>query len=278
MNDDINLEFIAGKYTFLFSIKVLNDFKNEPYQYSIFISDKHLHKCVNINVDKPSDDERLRSFLSPEVANIDSIRYNSGCSFNDELDSWEDTRFMVNLALVLVKKYFTYVEHFKLDDACIFDNGNGMYMSMAHYQLALYGETWYERHFSAKLLNGHDIYRVNADILKENGKPNHNVMFERFIKNKDNDCQSLFMTSLTYNDFFQRLRKLYGNEFCSNTRDWLPDFVNAVIQVRVNTTWIISGTFQDNLNMISYVRRLNKMPDYPPKQMKGGFSIGDADF
>lgn len=273
MNDDIHLEIKVGKYTFLFSIKVINDFKNEPYQYRILVGDKHLQKCVSINVD-----ERLRLFLSPEIAHIDSIRYNSGCSFDEKLDSGEDTRFMVNLALVLGKKHFTYVEHFKLKDDCIFDNGNGMPMSMAHYQLAMYGETWYERHFFAKLQNGHDIYRVNADKLKENGKPNHDVMFERFIKNKDNDCQSLFTTSSTYNDFFQRLRKLYGNEFCNNTRDWLPDFVNAVIQVRVNTTWIISGRFQDNLNMISYVRRLNKMPDYPPLQMKGGFSIGDADF
>lgn len=268
MDNEISFEIDVGKSTFFYTIKNFRDFKNEPYQYSLYLCGKDLQTCVSINIDKQS----------PEVANIDSIRYNSGCSFNEELYPSEETRFMVNIALFLVRKHFTYVEHFKLDDASSFDCENGMSMSMAHYQLAIYGETWYERHFFAKLQKGYDVYRTNADKLQEYGKPNHDVMFERFIKSKDIDCQSLFLTSSSYNEFFKTLRKVYDKDFCQNTRDWLPDFINAIIQVRVNTTWIISETFHDSLYVISYVQRLNKMPDYPPLQMKGCFSVEDANF
>jgi hypothetical protein len=277
MIDEKQLLITAQKYAFVLSIKANKDNKGHVYQHVLRMGGKVVPECVTIIVNAPTEDERMRMMLDPEVAVLDSVKTNPKCSYAAALEPVHGTHVMLTLALMIVKRNFRHVKYVALDDASYFECASGTHMSMAHYQLAMYGKTWYERRFGARLNRHHELYRITADQMTQQGKPGGDELFDRYISGNE-DYTKVYQASSTFCEFFNGLKRQLGKDFCDATIGWLPDFVNAIVKTRIHTKWVIEvGANHDATFSIKYNILKDPQNVFPSGQGGGSMLFHEDD-
>jgi len=228
----------VGNYKFNISVYV-KDQRGIYQQYTVYVGGTK-KGCVEITGSTEPIDEMYKRIIDHTKAYISHVTYAKTCSLEKELEKGLGTRIMLKLALSFVKKHFNVAE-FCLQDASNFACNN-RWISLAHYSIALYGKTWYERYFNARLPQD-KIYKKYRQDISYFSSPDKKTSIEAFIqvyaKDQENDQLfiKLFNESKTYNEFFQSLHKQHVN-FCEVTYKWLSDFVKH--QVNVPDHWVIT--------------------------------------
>jgi hypothetical protein len=242
-------------------------------QYTVFVGGKS-KGCVVITLGSPPTNSRYASMVS-NAAQIPS------CSVDKLLERGEGTKYMMKLALRLIKDnvFAAYgyefscesERTFELTDRSSFPCGDYS-ISLAHVSVALYGQTWYEKHFGAKLKDDSMRERYN-DAVGAMSKQEHKRPFIEFMglygysvaKEHLKVFESLYTKADTYQAFFRALREdaSLSSDYCTILQGFVSDFVNGEMGGvnLLNQTWTIQNVPSIDMTRV-LVSKLDKPPAY----------------
>jgi hypothetical protein len=158
------------------------------------------NSCVAIQTESASDTAHL----------LNVKRTNGGCELNGKEIRGDLTIKMMCLAFTILKRHVPEIKHIKLEDKsdipCERHDKSVVGISLALYQIMFYGETWYERHFKAQLVN--TLLRNAYNDAKRNLE-NAPAMDFDFANDKLNLILRPFLQeSSSWRDFFSHIHKL----------------------------------------------------------------------
>ena len=205
--------------------------------------------CVSISV--PSN-TNFMDLTDNSVASISSIHYNKNCDTKGHLQSGVGTKHMIRTSLNIVMEMYPWIKTFSLRDVsskkC--NPTNNTEFSLAKYYIALYGMTWYEKHFGAELENQitRQAYMNRIQLLKNPSvKPKKYKQMRSFfgIKN-DKQIKIQFETSATFQDFFDSLNHNMDKEqLCDFLEPWIEIFMDNILDENIHrfltSIWVIIG-------------------------------------
>jgi hypothetical protein len=155
------------------------------------------------------------------IPHIDTIEYDT----NSEV-----TADLVKAALWTMKKLFPHVEYLTLLDDSHIPCERGNKLSLAYDYIIKYNKTWYEYHFNATLPGDNE----NRDSILGQFKDSLKILDEKCIlyeyiitkvpeitKYKD-----IYMESDTPRMFINKLRDIYGKQYCNELSDWLSRYMS----------------------------------------------------
>lgn len=191
--------------------------------------------------------------LNNDTLHISGIDYsdvsrdasNEKCATSGSLPRGTGTKHMVQTAISFMLSHPTFgssIKHITLDDAssvpCKFKDRVTNVSLMFSY-IALNGKTWYQARFNAFVQN--ECLRKQYDEcilqLKDPGFKNNiqvdHMRGRMLLDGSDpGDVDALcllFNGSKTIQEFFQNIKKEYGDRFCVITYRWLDRFIDEVV-------------------------------------------------
>ena len=192
------------------------------------------------------------------IADLSWIEHDVLCGVNKDLDKHDGTKHLMKLILDIVKHNFAWITQVKLTDGSKFDCENpykgkiSRKIMLAYYNLALYGKTWYEAHFKAKLLNAGDDVLLKENVNRFNDpsiKLPWNIFRLRYrIQEYEDILKTAYETSNTYREWLTLLRK-DKITYCWYIRDWIVPFVDDVLDHIPLSRWVIDI---DDINDYQY--------------------------
>jgi hypothetical protein len=183
------------------------------------------------------------------------IEYNKACNKDSTLQSGQGTRDMIYLAMNVVQTLCPWVTSFSLRDASArMCQSNGPEINLSDMYIALYGKTWYENHFKAKIQN-YDTYELYRKLLKKLKSKTFKIAspYERFSRafnlNFTEDIIIIYNKSLTFKEFFEKLNNTIPKEdLCLLLQSWITKFIRDLILERhflIENQWIITNDKKD---------------------------------
>lgn len=197
--------------------------------------------------------------MEPNVAKFIKIRYDKECNTDDNLARAEGTNMLLKTGLYVVKVYFPNVVKFRFEDYSTRDcSQKSKYNVMSSkYYIALFGSTWYEGLYNAKLedytkyLEG--LYdtslkrNISFDQLRALFKPN----MDKIELNDFNQLKKIYNTPSNFYDFFQKIKAAFNynnknledrEKLCDLLAPWIHEFIDRIIFDNTNiilSKWII---------------------------------------
>ncbi len=230
--------------------KILNKqsiFSDMVYSYNLYFGGTKKKGCVEITIYNHNN-----QLNNPKYANIVNIHSEEGCNISSNLSKGikangvaEDTGtlHMINTALNVCIKMFPWVMFFTFSDTstkeCITQKPSSS-VSLSAFMIALYGKTWYEKNFKAKLLKQSEeieyrqkLEQFNDSVLKN--KISWELFYNRFIINFGRNSKiinidiiyNVYMNTKTFRDFFDKLQFEITDkqELCLTLQPWIESFV-----------------------------------------------------
>lgn len=137
--------------TFLVEKTIIQNRGFETLGYEIGGKDT---KCLNItvtNIFKGDYEDMLKSFMKPNIASFNSIKYAKECRLGGiELDKSSGTRDLMLSGFALIKSESDHIDYFSLTDASSVQCGDQS-ISLPILSILKHTKTWYEYHFNATL-------------------------------------------------------------------------------------------------------------------------------
>jgi hypothetical protein len=256
--------------TFKAVVKNNYDRYNKISNTSIKIGGQY-EACVNIVV-------FYDEIENPTFARIPWIESHPECGLMKSLEDGSSPK-MIKAALQFTNDIFPTVTEFKFNDMSHIDckkkdhvgnSGERMQMSLKAYYISIYNQTWYEKHFGAKLINTtfHNKYR---EALKKLYSPKIKSLYTWYSlkstiglqinKSEDDILEPLFLEADTFNTFFNLipketrcvlingwietlLQELLGNIYDSN--NWYININGFTkIPIKIKTSLEITSSFQE---------------------------------
>jgi hypothetical protein len=122
--------------------------KSDPYTFAAIIFKEHeqltrfyfggKEKCVFISIYKDDD-----------MANLDTIGHGYNCALDGDLPRGEGTIKLLKSALKFLLYMFPSITSISLLDKSNIECARNTKMYLAYIYLAVYGKTWYQKHFDA---------------------------------------------------------------------------------------------------------------------------------
>ncbi len=259
--------------SFNFTIKI-NAYLDKITAYTINLSGIE-KDCLDISIDGESIDERLAHMMKPNIAKLVKIRYDSNCNITGNLEPSFGTDLLLRIGMYLVISFFPQIEAFYLEDyssrPCGISKRN--YVNSGKYYLCLFGSTWYEGVYGAKLLN--DRLRQNYNTLVEKLHSSEYKFSISFIQFKSfflsgldttqklddiNSLEDVYKLTTTFYEFFQYIKRAFNYDskdnikrerLCDFLAPWIHNFIDRLILNDginyLQQTWYIS---RDNIKPI----------------------------
>ena len=145
--------FVVGDYRVRQLTRL--DHENKPMRHNISLGGQK-KGCIVIEVDEKETGYHANS----EIAHINSIQYDKRCNNSGD---------MIRVAMQVTCYLCPWVTSFSLRDAsarlCMPD---GPEVNLSDLYICLYGKTWYEHHFDARIQSDeyHELYRQLLRKLK----------------------------------------------------------------------------------------------------------------
>lgn len=260
-----------------FYLTINTCYRNEkPFKYTMSLESK-INGCVNIKIfdENIEIDDRFHNIFDPDVAKISVLQYNKDCSFDKVLDM---DSCMISVVFQLVKKIFKHVKTFEMDDESYFDYDDTN-ISLPHFNIGLYGKTWYERHFNVVLENAElrNEYQTFIKCFTEEETKNklsfqsikHAFLFHNSWKHH---MEKIYKSTRTLSEFFHTLRKTYKKDFCEMTRSWLENFVNSFLPSKRRFDYYIWRIDSDKIPMDTKIIDIIHQETIPKFNVKVGGS------
>lgn len=207
----------------------------------------------------------------PISAKITTIDYEPECALNMNLEKGGRTAIMLKTLLCHVYREIPSISVFDFDDMSNIDciekdmskdppRKSTKPLSLAYLYMANYSQTWYEKHFDARMANNsmYANYRNEigfltdpskkvdftffTDICKMNATPTRvsayiKAELSKEINNQIDVLKPLYESSKTYQEFFH---KIPIQNRCKILFPWLDTFMNHYLRRVYNTNnWII---------------------------------------
>lgn len=175
------------------------------------------------------------------IAHISYFEYKSICALNGELPQKYGTIHLLKATIEFIKRTYPWIEFIELDDMseipCINNAGIKRKLVLHCYNLAIYGETWYEREFGAILKD--PTARIDYDIVKAK-------LIDPLFKKPWNDkmgipieLKPLYESSDTIRDFFLKIRNTFErNTRCRLLSGWIEPFIKSLFTSKLVYNWV----------------------------------------
>lgn len=186
-----------------------------------------------------------------KIIKLNHIDYYKNCAKDKDLLRGTGTQEMLQTALKVVIKMFPDITRVILNDVSNFEcNGDDILLSI--YYILLYGETWYESKFKAKLTDINKRVSLDKFKLLLQEKPRKNI-FSFYDSN---------IRCNTWYEYFNILKQKYG---CSFMLDYKKE-IESVANFRfIYSEWYIHKKFiVDYVFSIKSIKRINN-------NLSGGF-------
>ena len=182
------------------------------------------------------------------------------CGFTNLLEEGDTVEF-IKASLQYISMKYPTVKRYEFDDnsniECGIRKSNipprkmSKPFSLAHLYLALYGETWYEKRFGAKMLNSvlYDIYKDNRNILNTQ----IHIPYEQFKKmntideKQDKILSQYYDINKTWTHFFNSIPK---KDRCVAFFNWLQFFIKDLLHnTYISSSWFIDIDTMDKTHI-----------------------------
>lgn len=137
--------------------------------------------------------------------------------------------------------------------------------SLSHYSIALYGQTWYERQFNAKMIDSTQYikYKESLKILYKTKIPfNEFIIMNQITDNDYTILKPIYDSTDSWITFFNAIPK---KDRCILLHSWLYSFINKLI----GNTFIPSGWYID----INDMAKVNIYSGNIHNKKGGGISV-----
>jgi hypothetical protein len=249
--------------------------EKRPYGFFITIGGKTFTKCMELSISvslmnnqngslDAASEHNVRGFNSsfPPTGILMQVKSEPECGYNSFLENGE-TPDMIKAGLQLCADIVPGLKLFRLNDDSNIECGEskgsspprslGKPFSLPQYSIAIYGKTWYERHFGAKLENERKYiaYRNSVEILSKHIPDT--MTFEEFSRQnvlsqeQVEILQGPFEKARTWYDFFKAVPR---KQSCIAFYNWLPFFINNILDGEFNNNgWIINIDSMEKVDM-----------------------------
>lgn len=176
-----------------------------------------------------SEDSMMARFTDVRYANISNVYYEELCCVNRKFIRGEDTRALLQLVFSFIRERHPHLIGAYLTDkstrTC--DNGEPIDLAVMHYLQD--GQTWYMSRFGA-FLEEKDTVKLREAESKFTKENIEWALIEGYSSKTfpipDDEMKSLYESSTSVLDFFQRLYKRIGiSEFCIYMSYWIESFM-----------------------------------------------------
>lgn len=179
----------------------------------------------------------------PVSAKIPHALYEPECSVGSDLEKGAGTIIMLKTLLKYVYSKIPTVQTFTFEDMSNIDcidkdmskpipRSPTKPLNLAYFSLAYNSETWYEKHFNARMSNKtkYTKYKERLDFLTNPSKKMEFVHFLEIVKPDQEQyiyLESIYNKSTTYRDFFELIPK---TKRCDILYNWLSSFMEYYLK------------------------------------------------
>lgn len=230
--------------------------EKRSYGFFITIGGKAFTKCMELSVSVSSSN----SSLTPPIGILMQVKSEPECGYDSFLENGE-TPDMIKAGLQLCASIVPGLKLFRLNDDSNIECGKsrsssppralGKPFALPQLSIAIYGKTWYERHFGAVLENErkYSAYRNAVEVLSTPiGIPFEQFAMQNVLTDEQADIlKEPFNTATTWHDFFKAVPR---NMFCNAFYNWLPFFINRILDDEFNNNgWVINIDTMQKVDM-----------------------------
>ena len=220
--------------------------KNEYFDY-IHIGSKHFKFCIEISI--------LKQNSIAIKGKLIQVKAEPECGFPTFLDRG-DSISMIFATFQICKHFYPQVNIYEFEDDSHIECGvqqdvtmpprkSIKPLSLAHLSIAIYGKTWYERHFNAKLLNPEKYIQFrtateNLDYPISRTFQDFPEFIRKYHLNSyiQSNLTEYFDTEKTWYEFFSSIPK---KQHCDLFYNWLPSCISDILQdTYTNRGWYIN--------------------------------------
>jgi hypothetical protein len=231
------------KHSFEISIK-----EYKTYDY-IHVGSSKFKFCIEISISKKGS--------IPYRGKLIQVKAEPECGYPTFLDKG-DSISMLLATFQICKQFYPTVSIYEFEDDSHIECGIQSFtslpprkpiqpLSLAHLSIAVYGKTWYERHFNAKLLNS-EKYKQYRNLVQALDFPIGNTVsdFAEFSSRnfltefQQVNLEPYFDTEKTWFEFFNSIPK---KQHCELFYNWLPSCISKLLEDSyTNMGWYIDIT------------------------------------
>jgi hypothetical protein len=190
----------------------------------------------------------------PLYGTISHIQSEQECTLDTYLLHEESTNF-VKACLQICSMIFSGLTRFVFDDMSNIECNPSLEQnsklpcklklkkpfSLAPLHIAVYGQTWYETKFGAKLENTelYTTYRKSVEILykPKQMEYSHFKQINKLTPEQEAILEPLYHSHESWNSFFKSIPRF---QRCDAMYNWLPTFITRTLNIKyVNSNWII---------------------------------------
>ncbi len=257
MDTCISNEIIEGPY-YITTIKHQFELtiKKNKYTDYIHVGNKRFNFCIELGIRKEDG--------IPVNGKLIQVKAEPECGFPTFLNRG-DSISMILVTFQLCKELYPTVTSYEFDDESHIDCGVQIDPSMpprktikpislAYLSIAIYGKTWYERHFNARMINSakYEHYRKSIEQLHFPISAKFSN-FTEFIQTYylsqyvQETLSPYFDIDKTWNEFFSSIPK---HLHCDVFYNWLPTCISRLIDYSYfDRGWMIDITTLRQLNI-----------------------------
>ena len=236
-----------GKYTFKITDNTL--FIRDQIYCRNFKIGSETADCVNISISYKDN--------QPVSASMPYVVYLPECSIDVPLDKGNGSIIMIRTLLDYVHKQIPSITEIMFEDKSNIEcatedeiktkssrfrkSGTNVYpIPLYYFSIAFNGQTWYEKHFSAKQKVAHEEYRERINYLLTHPKTEPFLTFVQIAKppiDIIHELEEYYEKSRTLEEFFQSMPK---EDRCRLVREWIEPFMKYHLRdVFANDGWVI---------------------------------------
>ncbi len=230
--DSLGYRVHVGKYTYYVRITPEKDRYGNVIEYAMDLGGRK-RGCVSIRIPTLASAIPGRSDATQAV--LKYVQFNAMCSANRERDlvSGFGTKHMLKTALYFAKTLCpnTDIKSFRFMDVSHKLCTDGVSIDLPYFMIALYGKTYYEKYYFARLNEPSDDEQYKAALLGLQSVPHVTLPFDTFAskfmltEQQASSLQHLYESADTFTAFFQRIREHYADTICQMMNGWINRFV-----------------------------------------------------
>lgn len=197
--------------------------------YTVTLGGNAEPECLQINVP-----------LKGDTGTLLWLKSSVGCALEieGEPDTTEIkgdlTQHMAHVGFTIARKMNTSLRYLTLQDSamfnCVLPDGGLYPMNMTDHELAFYQQTYYERRYGSKfVLKG--LQSIYESLLPNFTDPAKKpTVFKFNVSALDDELQSLYLSTRTWKEFFDRIRITYGKKKCQVIYPWIKDALFLIFE------------------------------------------------
>jgi hypothetical protein len=171
---------------------------------------------------------------------LSKIEYDEKCSLSGRYERGTDTITIITLMLEHIQQNYPYVKQLTFDDYSYRECAPGIYIDLAYFYYALYGETWYMKKMGAYFMSEADrsAFENLHTAFQKSKETTSWALYDRYATTEHplpvEQMQKLYTETSTWTTFFTMVRDAVGDigVLCAYMQPWITTFIKEHAKLR----------------------------------------------